>query len=170
MFTTHTTLKEANLTHPRLTAILCCEDNLMALSWQMPISREPFRYAVAVREENETHGMLLKQGAFTLNFLPLEYCKAVDLTGRYHASERDKLMDSGLHLYERDVHGNMIFQEADTVFSCRVCDTYEKGDHTLFIADVEMILQNTTPKTAPMLFMGRGRYGSLDEIVEVPKC
>lgn len=58
---------------PRSTAILCCQKNLMPLSWHMPISREPFRYAIAVRDENITYNMLKDHGSFTLNFLPFSY-------------------------------------------------------------------------------------------------
>ena len=54
MFNTYTSLENSNHSQPRVTAILACKENLMAASWHMPISKSPFRYAVAVREENYT--------------------------------------------------------------------------------------------------------------------
>ena len=64
MFKIYNTLENANHAQPRVTALLACQDNLMPASWHMPVSKSPFRYAVAVREENYTHQLLTQKGSF----------------------------------------------------------------------------------------------------------
>jgi len=146
---------------PRLAAILCCQNNLMALSWHMPISREPFRYAVAVRDENITHAMLLEHQSFTLNFLPFAYYEEIDACGRVHGNEVEKLRFSGLTSKQSDPLGNTILDRSDYVYECRLKDTYQNGDHTIFIADVGQIHINSCFEGHPTLFLGRGRYATI---------
>lgn len=152
---------------PRLTAILCCQSNLMPLSWHMPISREPFRYAVAVRDENYTYSMLQKFQSFTLNFLPYPYCEQIDLCGRVHGDQTDKLSMSNLTSTQKDPLGNLLLDKSDYAYECRVIDTYRNGDHTVFIADVGQIHLNDCFVGAPTLFLGRGRYATLSSIVQI---
>lgn len=169
MFKTYSTLENANHSQPRVTALLCCKDNLMPASWHMPISKFPFRYAVAVREENYTHTLLKTHGSFTLNFLPFEYYDTVDLMGSVHGNKEDKFALSQLEKEGVDVNGNLLLSASDFIYECMVCDTYENGDHTVFIADVVKIYVNEKQSDKPMLFSGRGRYGTAGETLASSK-
>lgn len=160
MFTTYDTLEQAPHAQPRVTALLASQDNLMPASWHMPISKSPFRYAVAVREENYTHKLLEKHGSFTLNFLPFEHHDIVDHLGKTHGDSQDKLTMSGLAVEARDSHQNVLLSASDFIYECEVCDTYKNGDHTIFIADVKKIHVNETQSDTPMFFSGRGRYAT----------
>lgn len=161
MFNIHKTLENANHTQPRATALLACKNNLMAASWHMPISKSPFRYAVAVRQENYTHTLLQEHGTFTLNFLPYSYRKTVDLMGRLHGNECDKFASSTLQSTQVDTNGNLLLDASDFIYECSVCDTYKNGDHTIFIADVVRIYVQKNPSKEPLLFLGHGRYATL---------
>ena len=97
MFHTYQTLEEASHTQPRVTALLACQTNLMPVSWHMPISKSPFRYAVAVREENHTHKLIKENGSFTLNFLPFSLHKTVSLMGAIHGDKEEKFKLSQLN-------------------------------------------------------------------------
>lgn len=155
------------ISQPRVAAILCCQDNLMALSWHMPVSKEPFRYAVAVRDENISHGMLHQYHSFTLNFLPFAYFEEIDACGRIHGNKVEKLRFSGLHSSQKDPQGNIILNGSDYVYECRVIDTYENGDHTLFIADVSQIYVNNCYDGHPALFLGHGRYATMTKAEQI---
>lgn len=169
MFKTYSTLENANHSQPRVTALLCCKDNLMPASWHMPISKSPFRYAVAVREENHTYTLLKTHGSFTLNFLPFEYYNNVDLMGRLHGNTEDKFALSRLEKEGVDVNGNLLLSASDFIYECVVCDTYKNGDHTIFIADVVKIHVNEKQSDKPMLFSGRGRYATVGKISTIMK-
>jgi flavin reductase (DIM6/NTAB) family NADH-FMN oxidoreductase RutF len=169
MFTIHTSLKESGHAQPRVTAVLSCGSNLMALSWHMPISKEPFRYAIAMREENYTHTLLENRSTFALNFLHFDTVEAIDLTGRHHGDAVDKLELSGLKTSECDAMGNLLLDDADFIYSCRIIDSYKNGDHTIFIAEVPEIRVNDTQSQRPTLFLGKGRYATMTPPVQLEK-
>lgn len=169
MFNTYTSLENANHSQPRVTALLACGENLMAASWHMPISKSPFRYAVAIREENYTHALLEQRESFTLNFLPFEHYETVDLMGRLHGNQENKLEQSGLNVAEKDANGNLLLSASDFVYECVVCDRYKNGDHTIFIADVKKIHVNEKQSGEAMLFSGRGRYATTSHEVIAQK-
>lgn len=169
MFNTCANLEESTHAQPRVTALLACEENLMPLSWHMPVSKSPFRYAVAVREENYTHKLLEQHGSFTLNFLPFSHYESVDMMGRLHGDTADKLTLSKLSVEGVDTRGNVLLSASDFIYECVVCDTYRNGDHTIFIADVRNIHINKKQSHTPMLFSGRGRYATVAESLSVSK-
>lgn len=153
---------------PRVAALLACGANLMALSWHMPVSKSPFRYAVAVREENYTHALLRTRGSCTLNFMPFEHYSTLDKMGRLHGDETDKLSLSGLATQGTDKEDNLLLEHAEFIYECRVVDTASWGDHTLFICDVTRVRVHEDPTGRLALFTGKGRYGTLSETVQVP--
>ncbi|MEA2048921.1 MAG: flavin reductase family protein [Campylobacterota bacterium] len=170
MFKTYTTLEEATHEQPRVTALLCCQENLMPLSWHMPVSKSPFRYAVAVRQENYTHTLLNTYGSFTLNFLPIEHYEVVNSLGKMHGNMENKLTQSKLKIACRDKNENSVLADSDFCYTCVVNETYENGDHTIFIADVTSIHVNEHQSHRAMLFSGRGRYATLGEAFRAEKA
>jgi flavin reductase (DIM6/NTAB) family NADH-FMN oxidoreductase RutF len=163
MFNTYETLEQATHSQPRVTALLSCQDNLMPASWHMPVSKSPYRYAVAIRQENYTHQLLEQYRSFTLNFLPFEQYEVVNMMGKLHGDSEDKLAKSGLETEGKDVNDNVLLSASDFIYECEVCDTYKNGDHTIFIADVVKIHVNEWQSESPMLFSGRGRYATLSD-------
>ena len=135
----------------------------------MPISKSPFRYAVAVREENFTHQLIQEHKSFTLNFLPFENFETVNLMGKLHGDMDDKLVKSGLETKGKDINDNVLLSASDFIYECKVCDTYKNGDHTIFIADVVKIHVNDKQSESPMLFSGRGQYATLAETFTASK-
>ena len=169
MFKTYDTLEQATHSQPRVTALLACQNNLMPASWHMPISKSPFRYAVAVREENFTHQLLKEHQSFTLNFLSFEYHDVIDMMGKVHGDIEDKLTKSGLSVEAKDSHQNVLLSASDFIYECEICDIYKNGDHTIFIADVKTIHVNEAQSGKPILFSGRGRYATLGETLTLSK-
>jgi len=169
MFQTYHTLEEATHAQPRVAALLACQNNLMPASWHMPISKSPFRYTVAVREENYTHQLLEIHENFTLNFLPFEQYEIVNTLGKVHGDSSDKLMLSGLTTESKDAQGNVLLSASDFIYECSICDSYKNGDHTIFIADVKVIHVNAKQSNEAMLFLGRERYTTTKKSVTAHK-
>jgi len=165
MFKTYDTLAEATHEQPRVAALLACQTNLMPTSWHMPISKSPFRYAVAVREENFTHLLIEQYQSFTLNFLPFEHYETINLMGKIHGFEEDKLAKSALAVEGYDANNNAMLSVSDFIYECQVCDTYKNGDHTIFIADVVKIYVNHVQSNTPTLFSGHGKYATTTKTI-----
>lgn len=152
---------------PRIAAVVGCYNNLMALSWHMPISKSPFRYAIGIREENMTHSLLLEHRSCTLNFLPFSYYEEIDIFGKEHGG--NKLAKTNLHTTHRDSNNNVILDESDMVFVGDVIDTYQNGDHTVFILQINETYINHDAPAQPALFFGQGRYATLGDSVRAAK-
>jgi flavin reductase (DIM6/NTAB) family NADH-FMN oxidoreductase RutF len=152
---------------PRVTALLSCYGNLMPLSWHMPISKTPFRYAVAVRDENVSHALLQEHRSFTLNFMPFEYYETIDAMGRVHGDTLDKYDQSEFQGATVSDANHLLLKEADFIYECQIIDTYQNGDHTIFISDVSAVHVSEDPSHKPALFLGRGRYASITDPIQV---
>ena len=133
----------------------------MPLAWHMPVSKSPFRYAVAVRSENHTHGLITKNREFALNFLDISYQHAYQLCGEVHGVNIDKFELSGLHKKSPMSIESTLIEEAYMIYECTLIDIINYGDHDIFIADVNLILNKETTGEEPTLFMGKGYYDTL---------
>jgi flavin reductase (DIM6/NTAB) family NADH-FMN oxidoreductase RutF len=167
MFTISNKLDGMNHSQPRLTALLACGDNFMPLSWHMPVSKEPFRYAVAIRDENLSYELVHAKKEFSINFLSDEYLDAYNISGAMHGG--DKFSETGLHRKKSLKINSTLIEEAYMIYECKLHKVESFGDHDIFIADVVAIHTNTNYKQNPTLFLGKGRYTSTKEIVQMPK-
>jgi len=161
MFNTSLQLNEKCHAQPRIAALLTCADNIMPLAWHMPVSKSPFRYGVTVRSENHTHGLITKNREFALNFLDISYQHAHQLCGQFHGGHVDKFKLSGLHKKSASSIDSALIEEAYMIYECTLHDIISYGDHDIFIADVNLILNKDTKEVKPTLFMGKGYYDTL---------
>jgi len=53
------------------------KDNLMALDWFMPVSHEPAKCAIAIKQSRFTYRMIKESNVFTLNLMPASKKKEI---------------------------------------------------------------------------------------------
>lgn len=158
MFTTSTQLNEQCHSQPRPVLMLTCGRNIMPLSWHMPVSKSPFRYAVAVRRGNHTHQLLAQHRVFALNFLDKRYIDAVQRCGKYHGDTVDKSALSKLTPKEPLTIENTLIDEAYMIYESTLFETLTFGDHDIFVGEVNLVLNRKEVSPQPTLFLGRGHY------------
>lgn len=156
MFTTTKIIDATCHKQPRPTALLSVEDNFMPLSWQTPISKSPMRYAVCVRDENDSYELLKKNKQFGLNFLDYSYIQAYDKSGRVHGGDKFALTNL-TRKHAEHINASLI-EEAYMIYECKVIDIISYGDHDVFIADVILIHNKKVENVKPTLFLGQGYY------------
>ncbi len=156
MFTTTKILNEECHPQPRLTALLACGGNFMPLSWHMPVSKSPFRYAIAVRDENKTYDLLHGRGEFSINFLDYSFIEAMEISGTMHGE--DKFTATGLTPRKADLIQSTLIEEAYMIYECQLAEVVNFGDHDVFIGDVLCIHNKKIENVAPTLFLGSGYY------------
>ena len=114
--------------------------NFMAASWVTPVSEEPPRVAVAVDVESYTHELIEKYGEYTVNVLPVDKLNLVYKVGSTSGREVDK---SQWFKYRRgEKVGAPVILDSLAYLECKVVDTHEAEDVTLFIADVLLAKAN----------------------------
>lgn len=161
MFNTSLHLDEQCHAQPRTTALLTCGNNIMPLSSHMPVSKSPFRYAVAVRKENYTHHLLKRHREFALNFLDFSHQDAYQMSGELHGEDIDKFKRCGLTPKQAITIETTLIQEAYMIYECTLLDIISYGDYDLFISDVNIILNKDIKTVKPTLFLGKGYYDTL---------
>lgn len=156
MFSTTNTLDSTCHAQPRPTLLLACGKNFLPVSWHMPVSKSPFRYAVAMRHENETYKLLKEKKNFSLNFLDYEYVQAYDMAGSMHGG--DKFSATGLQRKKAEKIQSTLIEESYMIYECEVKEVVSFGDHDVFVADVICIHNKQSENVSPVLFQGKGYY------------
>ncbi len=93
-----------------------------------------------------------KAGVFAVNILSLDQ---QELSSRFARALGDKW--EGIE-YETWETGSPIFPGTLATFDCRVWNTYDGGDHVIFVGEVLQMSRDAN--AAPLIFF-RGQYGAL---------
>lgn len=110
--------------------------NAMTLNWATQVSSDPKLLAVSVEKHAFSHELIVAGGAFTLNVVDREdraivrkFTKPVDVdTGARTLN--------GFAYSDAPVTGAPVLDQAVAWVDCRVHDTVDVGDHSLFLGEV----------------------------------
>jgi len=116
MFKTTDTLNSECHPQPRVTALLASGDNFMPLSWHMPVSKSPFRYAVAIRNENKSYEIVKQTKEFSLNFIDFSYAQTCEIAGSSHGG--DKFATTGLSQKHAHKIKSSLIEQAYMIYEC----------------------------------------------------
>lgn len=115
------------------------------------VSLEPPWVLVCVDRKSDSHDSLIHAGWFAINILARDQ---EALSRRFATAEGDKF--AGIP-YRTGIHGLPVFDDALTVLECRLIHTYNGGDHTICVGEVETA---RVLSGEPLLYY-RHRYHSL---------
>jgi|TARA_B100000315_G_scaffold145549_1_gene134474 flavin reductase (DIM6/NTAB) family NADH-FMN oxidoreductase RutF len=163
--------------YPRLTVVVTARagerDNVMAVAWHMPVSKNPPLYAVSISPKRFTYELISKSGEFAINFLPASEAELVAAVGGSQGKEIDKfgmfkiLKDRSLKI------ATPILRAAYAAYECKVVNDNLYGDHRLLVGEIiavhwheEAFTENTTlnlEKVSPTLYLGSDQYLDISE-------
>ncbi|MCS6875310.1 MAG: flavin reductase family protein [Aquificaceae bacterium] len=148
---------------PRTVAIVCVEENPLAVAWHMPTNKEPFLYAVCIAKDNYSHSLIEKHADFTINFLSAEYLSDILVAGNYHGDKVNKWeLFKKLRPAKALRVNALVVEESLLVYECKQERTINFPDHTLLIGRVELIHYKRgklkPDKVSYPLHMGKGYF------------
>ncbi len=116
-----------------LTARSGNEINGMPVSWVSQVSHEPPLIMVCVAQERYTHAMMESSRAFALNIMARGQKGLVDsfMARGIPKSEKFKMVR-----YREGITGSPLLKDALAYLECRITDTLDTGDHTIFVGEV----------------------------------
>lgn len=117
--------------------------NGMIASWVTQVSYDPPLLLVAVHPNRLTHQMLRENGVFVLHVLSSEQKQ---LMSRFKGPE-PRAKFEGIQ-WEKGLTGCPILKDCVAFMECKVKETYEPGNHTLFIGE---IVNASAIREAPVL-------------------
>ena len=109
--------------------------NGMTLNWATQLSFNPKLLGVAVENEAVTRELIAEGGAFSLCILDLEDRAVVRKFTKPVEVDAEASTLNGFPFHD-GVTGVPILDQAVAYVECRVQDTLELGDHTLFVGEV----------------------------------
>lgn len=115
------------------------------------VSLEPPWVLVCVDRDSDSHDALIHTGWFAINILARDQ---EALSRHFATAEGDKF--AGIS-HRTGLHDLPVFENALTVLECRLIHTYNGGDHTICVGEVETA---HVQSGEPLLYY-RHRYHSL---------
>ena len=111
-------------------------ENVWPIDWHVPLSFAPELYAIAVNHNGFGTELVRKSGVFVVNFVPATWEQVIFLCGNVSGRTVDKFAKAGLRKEEAESVDAPRLAESLGALECRVRQTIEVGDHTLFIGEV----------------------------------
>jgi flavin reductase (DIM6/NTAB) family NADH-FMN oxidoreductase RutF len=122
----------------------------MSASWVTQVSGDPPLILAAVDRAHRTHAVLERTGTFALNVVGERGRHLEDFFHSTGAQSDDNLATVA---YEDGAGGLPLLNGAMVSLECRVQQSHAAGDHTLFVAAIERVVErgNDRPLTSQAL-------------------
>jgi flavin reductase (DIM6/NTAB) family NADH-FMN oxidoreductase RutF len=104
------------------------------VTWLSQCSFEPPLVMVGIKKTGETHAAIQRSGAFAVHVLAEGQKEIAEVFFKPPSVEEDRM--NGLRYEPGQATGSPIFLELPAWFEARVTDAVERGDHTVFVAEV----------------------------------
>jgi len=109
--------------------------DILTVSWQTPVAKEPPLLAIAVAKPHYSHELLTKGLAYVINLPTKALLKEVMYCGTRSGREVDKFEETRLTPEPGDTIDVPHIRECAAYVECRVTESLSVGDHTLFIGE-----------------------------------
>ena len=107
--------------------------NGMTAAWVSQVSFKPPLVMVSIAPARYTYKLIKNSGYFAINTLSEDQFMLAKHFGFQTGRKVDKLAE--IEHFEAG-HGSPVIKDALAYIECKVIDTHEAGDHTLFIGEV----------------------------------
>ena len=112
------------------------KDNIIPVTWFKRVNYDPEIYMISIGKKRETRNMINKSRAFCLNFMDAKWSFETLFCGRVSIRDLDKFSKLLLDKGETEIIDCPHIKQADTFRKCKVINTLEYEDHTLFLGEV----------------------------------
>lgn len=165
-------LTHLNHFYPSVAAVVTVQhggrSNAMACAWHSALSFDPPLYGVLVSPKRFSYQLILKAGAFAVNFLPYEKAELIAGVGRNSGRDMDKFAVFSIAVEPRPDALAPILQDAYAAYECRLTARHPCGDHDLFVGEIVRAHQSPQAfseegvlevgRVRPALYLGVDRY------------
>lgn len=107
--------------------------NGMTAAWVSQVSFNPIMLMVSIAPARYTHSLIKESGYFAINTLSEDQKELARHFGFKSGRKFNKF--EGLSYFDAP-NGSPVLNQALAFFECRLVDTFNAGDHTLFVGEV----------------------------------
>ena len=151
--------------YPMHLALLVVGDNPLPIAWWTPISKEPFRFLIAMDRRNWSLGLLREKREAALHFFDFGEAERVVRAGHSSGARVDKVERFGFSLRPAErLATTRIVEGARCAFELTVVRELDEpeGDHVPFVCDVVHVHRGERDANSePILFLGFHDFATL---------
>lgn len=114
-------------------------DNLITIAWAGVVNSNPPMVSVSIKPERHSHAQISQSGAFCLNLIGQDLCRATDYCGVKSGRDVDKFAETGLHARAVEGFPAPAIEEAPAFLCCRVKQVIPLGSHDMFLSEVTQV-------------------------------
>lgn len=114
-------------------------DNLITIAWSGVVNSNPPMVSVSIQPKRHSFAQIRQSGAFCLNLIGRDLCRATDWCGVKSGRDVDKFGALGLHALPVEGFPAPALAEAPIFLCCRVKQTIPLGSHEMFLSEVEQV-------------------------------
>ncbi len=173
-------IKPNRLFAPQLVGLVSSMDrngkpNVATLAWITSVSAEPPLISIALGRTRYSHECISHSREFVVNLPTMDMLKEVQLAGSLSGREGDKFEKCGLTPAESIALKTPCVKECAAHIECKVVDTKEAGDHTIFIGkvvattcEIEAVKDGVLDisRIKPVLHLGGTFFTTAGEVVD----
>jgi flavin reductase (DIM6/NTAB) family NADH-FMN oxidoreductase RutF len=156
--------------------LVTCNDenkktNIITISWQCPISKNPPLYGISVAPNRYSHDLIKKSKEFVVNFLPFDFVERINFCGTNSGRNIDKTQNSNLTLIPSKKVTTSSIKESYSILECKLKESISIGDHTFFVGEVvnissdeDAFLDNVlvNKHIKPTFYLGKNIYTTIE--------
>lgn len=136
--------------------------NVMAVSWWSYLSNHPPTLGVCLSSKGLSGELIRKNGEFGLCIVGEDLKDAALRCGQVSGRKLDKAAEFGIPLEQAAQIKAKLVSGCRVVFECRLVDTKDVGDHTIYIAEPLAIRGDESVRQL-FAFDGYARLGTVTE-------
>ena len=114
-------------------------NNLITVAWSGVVCTSPPMLSVSIRPVRHSHRQILESGAFVVNLIDRQLCRAADFCGVRSGRDIDKVAALHLHTQPLPSFPRPALQESPVVLPCTVTQRIPLGSHDLFLCRIENV-------------------------------
>ncbi len=112
------------------------KSNIITIAWQSPLSRQPPLVGISVDKTRYSHKLIVSSKEFVINIPTIELLEQVMECGRTSGKEVDKFQLTKLTPMNSQELQIPRIKECVGWLECKLVNSVECGDHTLFIGEI----------------------------------
>ena len=145
--------------------------NLITVAWAGVVNTSPPMISVSIRPERHSYAQIRQSGAFCLNLVGRDLCRAADFCGVKSGRDVDKFAALSLHARELEGFPAPALEEAPVFLCCRVTQVIPLGSHDLFLCRVaEVFVKDTLFDADGSLHLERAQLVAYAHGQYIPLC
>ncbi|MBN2122233.1 flavin reductase family protein [Candidatus Micrarchaeota archaeon] len=134
------------------------KDNVMTAAWCFPLSGNPPLFGISVVKSRLTYSLIEEGKCFGINLVSPKMREDTLFCGTHTGAQMDKFSEVNLEKVEAEKIDCPMIGDSPVGIECRLVDTFETGDHFLFVGEAVNVVKRAKEK---------GMYQAGEEWIEV---